>query len=102
MKPTVTVLVHREHQISFAVAGSCRAAGYSPLTAARSAAAHYFGAPECRVTVEPTVVGEDGSAVVQATLQPPRSPIAWELLKWALACVLVAAICWAIWKGGAS
>ena len=100
MKPTVTVLVHRERQMSHAVAGSCRASGHSTLSAARTAAALYFGVTEHRVTVEPTMVG-DGSAVVEATLQPVRSPIAWELLRWAVGAVLVVAICWLIWIGGA-
>lgn len=100
MKPTVTVLVHRERQMSHAVAGSCRASGHSTLSAARTAAALYFGVTEHRVTVEPTRVG-DGSAVVEATLQPVRSPIAWELLRWAVGLVLVVVICVAIWWGGA-
>jgi len=100
MKRVVTVLVHRERQISHAVAGASRASGSSTLSAARTAAAHHFAAPEARVSVDIITVG-DCSAVVEATLQPVRSPIAWELLRWAIGAVVMVAICAAIWWGGA-
>ena len=101
MKPTVTVLVHRERQMSHAVAGSCCASAHSTLAAARTAAALYFGVTEHRVTVEPITVG-DGSAVVEATLQPMRRAIAWDLLFWSLfAFCVVVWMAVLLWIGGA-